>query len=612
MANFFLIDQSLRDLGGHHHDYVRCVAAASTQAGFLTTIGTHHRFREIASLERLGHVRRVFRQTTYQRDSYLSGLRRPGQAVGNSLPVDSFARRPYRFRDRFSLSKLTRAIRDSGHHFRRQRVIRNFAMDCERFFQATMLTEHDHAFLTTVNEMELMGLAAFLSNHPRTLQVKWHLQFHFNLFDGRTPEYPSQNKTAAAIQQCFDAALSRIPYHSIRFYTTSEALADQFNRLNVGKFQTLAYPVRPDLFDHSRGDHPDMSLRTSSMRPNRPLRITCPGEIRREKRTVGYLQGVVDEIWDTNIKTGKVQIVVQRPERKWPVREKIELRPPPGANIADAPTDWVQYYSHPLSDQDYLDLIRNTDCGLLFYDSRAYFSRRAGVLGELLSCGKPVIVPAGSWLGDQLAEPNFRYVDSLCNSHNRRRSLQLEDLSWSRSNVPLAGSVLSFDQQAHPFELQFDLEDDETAFVVEFDWHWPQHQGVYCKFEIANCPWDEPVCPQIIGHRTNGMSPGGFFAAGKRSVNLRMTNAFHDSTASIRLVAIHTLCVDLASTPAGSVGVIASNQEDIPRAIEEVVGHFDHYRSTATRFAESWYRQHEPQKTVSSLVSARADVSRAA
>ena len=252
--------------------------------------------------------------------------------------------------------------------------------------------------------------------------------------------------------------------------------------------------------------------------------------------------------------------------------------------------------------EDYLDLLQNTDCGLLFYDSRAYFSRRAGVLGELLSCGKPVIVPAGSWLGDQISEPNFRHVDSLCRSRNVCRSLVLEDVSWNQQNVPLAGGILSFDQSEHPFELQFELEPGETGFVLEFDWHWPQNQGVYCQFDLLSSPWEKSDFTQVVGHRINGMSPVSYFPANQKEITLRLTNAFHDSTASIRLIAIHTLDFDVANTPIGAVGVIAAGEHDIPRSIDEVVSHFDHYRNSARRFAESWYRQHEPKQTFSSLV----------
>ena len=220
------------------------------------------------------------------------------------------------------------------------------------------------------------------------------------------------------------------------------------------------------------------------------------------------------------------------------------------------------------------------------------------MLGELLSCGKPVIVPAGSWLGNQIAEPNFRYIDSLCNSRNECRTLEHDELSWSQRNVPLPGGILSFDEKNHPFELSFELEEGENAFVFEFDWHWPQNQGVYCRFEI------EDGAQQIVGHRVNGMSPVGFFQTDQSHVTLKMTNAFHDSTASIKQIAVHALKVDANETPSGSVGVIASSADDIPRAIDEVVAHFEHYQKTAKMFSQSWCRQHEPKQTLSCLVSA--------
>lgn len=576
----------------------------------MTTIGTNCRFRHEPTLQPFGELKKVFRETTYHRDSYLSGLRHLTRTREDFLPKKSSRNASYKLRDFVSPRKFLQACRSSCHHGRRKKNIRNFAMDCEKFFNDSILTEDDHAFFATVNEMEFMGLAAYLANHPRTIQINWHLQFHFNLFDGRTPEYRDQDNVAMAIQNCFDVALARIPYHQLHFYTTSEALADQFNRLGVGNFEVLAYPVRPELFD-DRDEQPQVERHDFR---DRPLRITCPGEVRREKKMVQYLQPLVDQIWENHIESGNVQIVVQRPVRKWPAKEKIELQPPVEfRDSKELSHDWVQYFSHPLSDLEYLNLIQNTDCGLLFYDSRAYFSRRAGVLSELLTCGKPVIVPAGSWLGDQISEPNFRYVDSLCNANNRQRTLMLEDLIWDKKNVPLPGGVVTFDQVNHPFELSFELEEGESGFVIEFDWHWPTQQGVYCRMELLEqCSGTEVNDVQIIGHRTNGMSPVCYFDSDQKSVRLRLSNAYHDSSASLRQVAIHTINVDPECTPSSSVGIIAAGEDDIPRAIDEIVAHYDHYRSTAKMFSRTWCRQHEPKQTFSSLVASGESVRPAA
>lgn len=598
MANFFLIDQSLQDFGGHHYDYVRCVASAAQEQGYLTTIGTHASFCNDQALRKFGSVKRVFRQTTYQRDSYLSGLRHLTRSRCDYLNDDQA-------RKRRSYHSLIGRWRCARHKHRRKKNIRRFAQDCERFFGNVLLTESDHAFFATVNEMEFMGLAAYLANQPRTLQVTWHLQFHFNLFEGRTPEYQSQHQVARAIQGCFDAALARIPYHQLNFYATSEALADQFNRLSVGNFEVLAYPIRPELFQKP-------ATKVSIRAQQTPIRITCPGEVRREKRIVEYLQPLVDEIWNRHLSTGKVQIVVQRPNRKWPAREKISLQPPKSPHLTAANNEWVQYFSHPLSDQEYFKLINSTDCGLLFYDSRAYFSRRAGVLGELLSCGKPVIVPAGSWLADQIQEPNFQHVSSLIQQKKPNRILQLNDMQWTNDNVPLTGGVLSFDQNEHPFELEFELESGENNFVVQFDWHWPRSRGVYCKLESDSIDDAyQTATVRVLGHRHGNLPAMTLFQSSGKRVRLRLSNAFHDSTASVKNISIHTLALMDDRQPFGSVGIIAADETDIPAAIDEIVDHYEHYRRTATQFAKRWCLRHEPRRTVSHLISANVPLDRA-
>ncbi len=332
-----------------------------------------------------------------------------------------------------------------------------------------------------------MGLAAYLSTQPRTLQVHWHLQFHYNLFEGRTPEYDEQLPVARAIQSCFDAALARVPNHAIHFYTTSDALADQYNRLGVGEFEVLPYPVSPAFCRHPERPATrrpaDRELEIDAHTKSGPLRVTCPGGIRREKGHLNYLQPLVNKIWEPHLAPGNVKIVVQRPEPKWRGKQKLDLHLPQPDSVVGSDKSPIEYLKHPLSDDDYIDFISSSDCGLLFYDSRIYFSRRAGVMGELLSCGKPVIVPAGSWLSEQIQGPIYEHVDRLVDP--LARQLGLSDVRCDFSNVPLPGGVVSFDQFRHPFVLNFEREAGETGFALSFDWHWPDVPGIFARIEVA-------------------------------------------------------------------------------------------------------------------------------
>lgn len=670
MANFFLIDHSLRQAGGHHFDYVRCVARASNEMGFLTTIGTHRTLgqlppSDLESLDRIANVRRVFQQTTYQPDSYLAGLQHLTRSNSSSALLSAT--------NGSRVLKAVNGIKNYRHRQRREKFVRRFASDCERFFRPKLQMPGDHVFLTTVSELELMGLAIYLSTHPKTLHSEWHLQFHFNLFDGRTPEYDGQSHITNAIRACFLAALARIPYHTLKFYTTSETLVDQYSRLGVGEFDVLPYPVSTDFSNDPQSDGIDFhqadigrviqkiesggslstgfqpkvfygnldeaaegmfseeasagpgfseSSQQDSEQPSvqlfsgdetfkRRLKVTCPGELRREKGHVEYLQPLINNIWDSHLSTGEVQIVVQRPQKKWhSKRPKIEMASPTGEVIPSGPNDPIQYYSHPLKHDEYVELIKSSDCGLLFYDSRVYFSRRAGVLGELLSCGKPVIVPAGSWLAEQVQGSIYEHVDTMVDQNEVVTRFDYRDFNWNSNNVPMPGGVLSFDQAQHPFEFEVKRENSESAFVMSFDWHWPKESGVYCRIGVTQLDADGnelAASSQVVGHRKSNRKVSSLFPLDSQASQIKfsLTNAFHHSTASIskvQLKGIKSLSGG-SDLPRGAVGIIASDKDDLANCIDEIVRHFDHYRDSAQRFSKPWYARHRPTRTVEHLVS---------
>lgn len=610
VANFYLIDHSLRSQGGHHFDYVRCLAEVSKENGFSTQIGTHHDFNKTRldpnnELNDLGSIKSVFRDTTYQADSYLSGLQHLTRGKSHLLLAEPPTGLSQRVRHSFKKHR---------HHRRREKFVSRFAMDCERFFEGNLHRQGDHAFLTTISELELMGLAVYLSNHPETTQTQWHLQFHYNLFEGRTPEYEGQAFVAKAVRAYCVAALSRLSSHSIQLYTTSNILADQYNQLGIGQFESLPYPVAPAF----RGDPEPKIIRLSKKRldqqtdtiPQAPIKFTCPGEMRREKGHGCYLQSLIDSISEDFLSTGLVKIAVQRPAQKWfSAKQKMEFQVPEARHHGVAPHSPLEYFPHPLPDQQYVELIKTSDCGLLFYDSRAYFSRRAGVLGELLSCGKPVIVPAGSWLAEQIAEPIFKHGDQLIRDFKTIRTISTREFEWASENVPLPGNVLSFDQSKHPFQFTTDRQPDENLMILEFDWHWPESPGTFCRIEFTQRDTAGTAISKtnsVVGHRRNNQKSNAIFELSPNTafVEFKLSNAFHESTASIRRAQIRTIQLDSSNTsqPVGAVGIIASDEADLANCVKEMVNHFAHYRDSAMQFSKQWRTRHEPQTTLDFLV----------
>ena len=664
VARFYIVDQSLINRGGHHYDYTMCIAQAASKMGFETIIGAN---KKLSSDTLFPHARisRAFTNTVYQRDSFLTGLR---QLKRSSQDLSASPKSK-----QSKLAELKRIYRQRQQTNRRTKIIERFAKDCQSFFAEETLEESDHVFLTTASELEMMGLAIYLSTNQRSTLPTWHLQFHFNLFDGRTPEYNSQSNVESLMRECFESTLDRLYCHRLHCYTTSEELARQYNRLNVCELTSLPYPVAPEFTQRNEsqtvghanhrqphfansarnahanqastlaiGQHNPAANKASvdSGSPSqkssqetsqtisdfndpilpkdshnaKPIRFTCPGQIRREKGCFNYLQPLVDRLWNSHLANGKIKIAVQRPARKKFRKQKIELTTPQPDDILNLPHDAIEYFAHPLGREAYIDFIRNTDCGLLFYDSRTYYSRRAGVLGELLSAGKPLIVSAGSWLAEQIAEPNFQYGESLRESATSARQLCIEDVEYNGNNVPSSGGVVSFDDKKHPFQFSLNRQPQEQILLFSFDWRFPTERGTFVDVWVKQRDGQGNLIDtahQVVGHRDDEQQPNCIFRflRDAETVEIELRNAYSHSTASLKNINLQLLTLPQVSdseiVPIASVGVIAADIDQLVSAVQEIERHYQHYASSAQKFAPHWFAMHNPTRTVAHLIASR-------
>lgn len=638
MARLFVIDQSLCSLGGHHFDYVNCIAKAASHDKHQTLVATNRRFRvggmkADATTEPLNQIAKVipgFRNTTYQKVSWLAGLRHLKRTESHEkVASEDSASSRFPFLRLLALQRMRR--------FRKQRrkIIAQFACDCSRFFTNTQTGEFrrgDQVFLTTVSELELMGLAIYLSTSPSSRNATWHLQFHFNLFEGRPNGFAKQTMVQRKVRGCFLAALSRIPDHALRFYCTSEELVEQYARLKVADFSRLPYPVNEQFapsVNRARKAKvisiatPVASMHASGLDSNtteaeeievgsaesqtrdQPVRMIVPGELRREKGSVLHLQGVVDDLWEDYLSVGRLQVAVQRPKRKLLRGEKLKLSLPDKRTTVGG-HEVIDYLRHPLSEQQYGNFIRESDFGLMLHDSRAYYSRRAGVLGELLSCGKPVIVPAGCWLAHQIQESLFRHVGNVRRELPESRLLDLRTLRFDSANAPLSGGVISFDRQRHPFRAMTSKSKSENIAIVSFNWQHPQSRGVNARIRCkeVRCNGETESAVQVIGHRASPGKCQAIFRLGFSSeqVHFEIENAFADNTASIRDFTVELFCANNHDdVPMGFNGLIYADVASIGKAAAEVVEHLDHYQHNAESFANRWWQAHDPRRTLDAM-----------
>lgn len=617
MPRFFLLDHSLKRVGGHHFDYALHTANAADQLGFEVVLATNRRFAERRRLPEHWRVVSPFRYTTYQ--PYTLNARHPDPAF----------RRGWR-RWVKQIRSATSPIRSVWRGIDRERRLRAFVEGCDRVFRNCPLRFGDEVFIPTISDFDLLGLVRFMKRDERTQLANWHLQFHFNVFQGREPEYAAQAEQAELARQRLQEPLEQLRERRVYLYTTCQPLARQFNQLGLADFQPLAYPVDPRFSqpaakpvvnsasqaivdttlnndaasnaaidagrseegrdeEAARTDVPDASADHVEV-PNRAgrIRLTMAGCVRQEKGH-SRLQQLVDELQPELAERAK--LVIQS-DKSWFRLEGVDNESPP---------DWIEFAPHPLEPDQYVRLIRDADVGLLLYDSRRYYARRAGILGEYLAAGKPVIVPAGCWLGEQLVEPGCRHVEALMD--------RLPSSPVAEMTSVTTGTEPSW-QRVHA--------NPGDALLLRFHWDPSVTPGSYIRITVRqNDESSQPLDSQteIAGQRVGGGAVSVLFSlhAETRFVQAEWRNAYDDRPLNlydIRMQQLHS--TDSRPIPRSAVGVAFADWDGVADSVRELLLHPQHYGESAERFAQGWVERHDPTRTVTQLIESGARTTRSA
>ena len=279
MTKFILIDHSLQSVGGHHFEYALHVLRAAERAGFDVWLAANRKFQDVGKFPEHWKVRPIYQHSTYTRHRVSAEVKHigPRPAAGLSGMIKSWW---------------------TGH--RREQRSNAFARDSAMLFSELMLEPGDQVFIPTLSELDLLGLAQFLSHDERTRRVDWHLQFHYPIFTGCEPDYAAQEDKAERLRRIYNEAVTLAPDRRLYFYTTTDALTVQQNRLGVVPFHTLPYPVNPIL----------QTGRVQTNERRGPLRVAYLGDARHEK---GYqlLPALVDRLWRDYVETDRVRFIAQ-------------------------------------------------------------------------------------------------------------------------------------------------------------------------------------------------------------------------------------------------------------------------------------------------------------
>lgn len=265
-----------------------------------------------------------------------------------------------------------------------------FAEDLARFVKQAKLQEGDHVFIPTLSDVEMQGVAHFCATSSLGSKLVWHLLFRRNLYNGRPATFSSQNDyiPLRRFRLALHQTLRACEGVDLRFYTDTDALTDQYNRLGLALFQTTPIPVSEGFWVRDERTH------------TQPLCCGYLGDARDEKG-FGLLPDALDLLRRFSHSARDVVFLAQS-------NFNVPGGEPESAlaylSLQSQPESWRRLIKGPFESDVYEALFRDMDVALIPYAGHLYTARSSGVYAEALVAGIPAVVTEGSWMA-RLAEP---------------------------------------------------------------------------------------------------------------------------------------------------------------------------------------------------------------
>ncbi len=596
MPKFVVLDQSLTSVGGHSYELALRVLQAADRLGYAPVLATHRRFTQRNLLPRHWSVLGVFAVDSKRRLS-------DDPLDMDGMPLESPQGAAYGGVVDHLGARLMRAVPQWWRGRAGRRYIERYSMACAAVHAAVGLRGGDQVFLPTTSVIDLLGLVRFLSHAPELAEVTWHGLFHRGFLQGREPEYAGQAEVARSVRRQFEYLAQHTLPGQLRLYGTTPKLVAQLNCLSPLEFRVLPYPV--DVSALPRDQH--------HASPRR-LRLLCAGFLRREKGK-GVAKRLVERIWDEQLAPGHMQLVMQtdRRQARRIIADRLEVPLVFQSRLHPDEAAPILWLRHPLGPAAYEDLIRRSDIGLFLHDGRMYYTQCSGVLVEMLAEGIPVLVPAGSWLADQIADPVYEHLDLVRRTVRPIRVCRPDVYWWpSPRGTDGQGPGPALDRPAAGAPCGIRVPPDARALLISFTWQPSTAPGTYVRVVVQRAGLHEagrpPAREAILGPRAAGGPVAALLPleGGADLLTLHLSNAYDDAPVAAGDLEARLLGAPAdgaASYPAGQVGLVFADVDQLPMLVRNMREHYAHYLESARAFSRTWRAKHDTQSVVRHLLA---------
>lgn len=246
------------------------------------------------------------------------------------------------------------------------------------------VTPDDHIFIHTIGIEQVEEVYNLLRTDTLLSKPRFHIMLRRDIEDPLVVNAKGMG-LKKLLQQFYE---SKFWPEKIQFYTDTEDLVQRYNTLSNIIFYKISIPFRQEKLK-------DFSKNKSSYSP---VNIVYLGDARPEK---GYhhLPDIINALWKDYIKPGKIKFTIQS---NFNIEGGLGNIRAARLQLERYPSQKVTLIKEAMSSDDYYQLLGEADLLILPYDANSYRVRTSGILTEALAAGKPVVVPADSWLAKQV------------------------------------------------------------------------------------------------------------------------------------------------------------------------------------------------------------------